>query len=208
MQCVIGLRSPGLPGTGLFSGRAITTEASGRKGVHFKTVAVHAAICCVNWSGLDGRSTTLNVPFSRLAMYCLPSFLEPPATGCGPLGLAMAMLPLPLAMSSRLPSSVTRTQVGYQPLGIKPRLRPWPGLETSNTAMALIFALATYKVFSSGESVRLFGVAPFGESGNSVAQRVSLARPVAVSNTVTVLSLALATYKNLPFLVNAISQGC
>ena len=64
---------------------------------------------------------------------------------------------------------------------------------TSNTAMALTLALATKSVFSSGESVRLFGVEPAGASGKKAAQIVSSVLPVAVSKTVTVLRLALAT---------------
>ncbi len=46
---------------------------------------------------------------------------------------------------------------------------------TSNTATALMFALATKSVFSSGDSARLFGVEPGGEPGLSPKAVASLA---------------------------------
>src|SRR5271157_988185 len=113
--------------------------------------------------------------------------------GAGPRGFAFGAPPLPLATSRCLPSGVTRTDVGYQAVGIKPSDRLRPGWRTSNTATALTLALATYNVFWSGDSARLLGVAPGGSLGWKAAQMVSRARPVAVSNTVTVLRLALAT---------------
>src|SRR5271156_6130024 len=106
--------------------------------------------------------------------------------GFGPCGLAFGVPPLPLATSRRLPSGVTRTEVGYQPVGIKPSDRLRPGTRTSNTATVLTLALATNNVFSSGDSARLLGVAPGGSPGWKAAQMVSRTWPVAVSNTVTV----------------------
>ena len=73
--------------------------------------------------------------------------------------------PFPFATSNRLPSGVTRTEVGYHPTGMNPSERLLPGCAMSNTAMALMFAFATKRVLSSGESARLFGVAPRGELG-------------------------------------------
>src|SRR5262249_35601711 len=73
---------------------------------------------------------------------------------------------------------------------------------------ALMLALATNNVFSSGDNARLFGVAPRGDCGNSVAQIVSTARPVSVARTVTVLSFALATNRYLPSRRKTISHGC
>src|SRR6266498_3998811 len=89
---------------------------------------------------------------------CLPP-------GCGPLRLALGMMPLPLATSRCLPSGVTRTDVGYHPTGMKPSERLLPGALTSNTATLLLSALATNSVFSSGDKARLFGVEPGGRPG-------------------------------------------
>src|SRR2546421_12909990 len=85
--------------------------------------------------------------------------------GWGPRGLALEMFPLPLATSNCRPSGVTRTEVGYQPEGMKPSERLFPGRLTSKTATALMLALATKRVRSSGESARLLGVEPGGASG-------------------------------------------
>src|SRR4051812_45811251 len=118
------------------------------------------------------------------------------------------MTPLPLATRRCLPSGVTRTEVGYQPTGIKPSERLLPDVLTSKTATTLILALATNKVFSSGERARLLGVEPGGDWGYNAAQMVSMALPVSVFSTVTVFRLALATKSSLPERVSAISHGC
>ena len=86
----------------------------------------------------------LSVPRIKWAMYCS---VDLPRTGCGPLGFAIAMFPLPLATSSFFPSGVTRTEVGYQPLGMNPSEWLLPGVSTSNTPMALMLAFATNNVF-------------------------------------------------------------
>src|SRR3954452_23069382 len=113
--------------------------------------------------GRGGRSIMLRVPFRRRAMYWTVGLLLLFTPGCGPRGLALGMIPLPLAMSNRLPSGVTRTEVGYQPAGMKPKGRLLPGIVTSKTATVFTFALATKSVFSSGERARLFGVEPGGD---------------------------------------------
>src|SRR5687768_7678011 len=128
--------------------------------------------------------------------------------GCGPWRFALGMMPLPLATSKCLPSGVTRTEVGYQPTGMKPSERLLPSSEMSNTAMALIFALAMNNNFSSGETASPFGVDPGGEFGINSATRVSLIFPASVSMTETVLRLALATKRYLPDLERIISLGC
>src|SRR5437867_1058742 len=134
----------------------------------------------------------LIVPGKRLAMYSctLEGGCRP---GCGPLRFALGMTPLPLATSNRLPSGVARTHVGYHPVGMKPSERLLPGSETSNSATTLMFALATYNRFSSGESARLFGVEPGNDCGNNSATSVSMTSPVWELRTLTVLRLALAT---------------
>src|SRR5436309_10690308 len=85
--------------------------------------------------------------------------------GCGPSGLALGRMPLPLATSRCLPSGVTRTLVGYQPTGMKPSERLLPGVLTSKTATRLLSALATKSVCSSGDNARLLGVEPGGDCG-------------------------------------------
>src|ERR1700720_601252 len=127
----------------------------------------------------------LNVPGNRSLMDCTAPVLFLP--GCGPLGLAFEMRPLPLATRSCRPSGVTRTEVGYQPTGMKPSERPLPGTLTSKTAMLLLQALATNNLVSSGDSARLLGVEPGREAGESAASRVSRVLPLAVSMTVTEL---------------------
>src|ERR1051325_9800574 len=104
----------------------------------------------------------LKVPWSRPAIYSctLPGGSLP---GCGPYRFDLGRIPLPFVTSKCLPSGVTRTEVGYQPTGIKPNERLLPNSETSKTAKVLMFALATKRVFSSGESARLLGVVPGGE---------------------------------------------
>src|SRR5437879_6296661 len=107
----------------------------------------------------------LNVPCSKPAMYSWTLAGGPFLPGCGPCGFAFGRIPLPLVTSRRLPSGVTRTEVGYQPTGMKPSERLLPTVETSKTATVLMFALATKRIFSSGERARLFGVFPGGEFG-------------------------------------------
>src|SRR5437667_9111472 len=118
------------------------------------------------------------------------------------------MIPFPLATNRRLPSGVTRTEVGYQPAGMKPSERLLPATLTSNTAMLLLSAFATNRIFSSGDRARLFGVEPGGRPGWSDAVNVSSGLPVPVSNSVTLFLAALATYSILPDAVSNISQGC
>src|SRR6476661_2075128 len=128
-------------------------------------------------------------------MYSTTVFVWLIIPGCGPCGLAREPAPFPLATSRCLPSGVTRTEVGYHPAGIKPSERLRRGVLTSKTATKLLSALATKRVFSSGERARLLGVEPDGALGKRAAQIVSTAFPERVSRTVTVLRFALATNK-------------
>src|SRR5437868_14627409 len=99
-------------------------------------------------------------------MYSLmPPGAERP--GCGPPRFDLDTTPFPLATSRCLPSVVIRTEVGYQPTGMKPIERDLPGVEMSKTATALMLALATNRCFSSGDNARLFGVEPGRASGLS-----------------------------------------
>src|SRR5262245_29022401 len=151
---------------------------------------------------------TLSVPRNSRAMYCTVGFVLLLIPGCGPIGLATGMTPLPLATNRLFPSGVTRTDVGYHPTGMKPSDRLLPGTLTSKTATILLFAFAMKSIVSSGDRATLFGVEPGGDCGNNAAQIVSIARPASVSSTVTVLRLALATNRSFPERVSAISHGC
>src|SRR5579863_5887404 len=102
----------------------------------------------------------LSAPLKRLPMYSVLALFFFPGTG--PLGFAREASPFPFATSKRFPSGVTRTEVGYQPTGMKPSDRLLPMIETSKTAMLLLHALATNNVFSSGDKARLLGVEPGG----------------------------------------------
>jgi hypothetical protein len=102
----------------------------------------------------------LKVPWNSRAISCTAGPSEGFTPGCGPSGLALGVIPLPLATSRCFPSGVTRTDVGYQPTGMNPSERLLPGFSTSKTATVLLSAFATNSVFSSGESARLFGVDP------------------------------------------------
>src|SRR5207249_1074254 len=109
----------------------------------------------------SARSIISNVPRNRPPMYSR-TLAGGSWPGCGPYRLALGMIPFPLATNRRLPSGVTRTEVGYQPTGMNPSERLLPATLTSNTAMLLLSAFATKRVFSSGDSARLFGVEPGG----------------------------------------------
>src|ERR1051326_2222325 len=95
----------------------------------------------------------LSVPRKRLAMYSIVRFVVITPPGCGPKGFALDMTPFPFATRRRLPSGVTRTDVGYQPTGMKPSERLLPGVLTSKTATTLMFALATNNVRSEERRV-------------------------------------------------------
>src|SRR5258708_40032435 len=108
---------------------------------------------------------TLNDPLNRRPMYCCVEAADALIPGCGASGLALGTRPFPLATSSCFPSGVTRTDVGYQPVGMNPNERLRPGVLTSNTARVLLSAFAMNRVRSSGVSARLLGVDPGGASG-------------------------------------------
>ncbi len=92
-----------------------------------------------------------------------------------------------------MPSRESRTEVGYQPTGMKPSGPLAPGSLTLTTARLLVLALATKSIDSSGESASELGVLPEGALGSMAVPIVSTALPASVSITVTVLRLALAT---------------
>src|SRR5262249_40012211 len=124
-----------------------------------------------------------------LPMYCGVR----PLYGFGPCGLAAEATPLPLATKIRLPSLLALTEVGYQPVGMKPSTSLLPRLATSTTATSLLSAFAMWSVFSSGESATALGVLPMGDFGCSAVEIASISFICSVETTETVLLLALAT---------------
>src|SRR4029077_1056524 len=124
-------------------------------------------------------------------MYCWVALVESLIPGCGARGFALGTMPLPLAISSFFPSGVTRTEVGYHPVGMHPKERLFPGVLTSKTATMLLSALATNNIRSSGDKARLLGVEPGGASGYNAAKIISIDLPDSVSKTLTVLRLEL-----------------
>ena len=116
-----------------------------------------------------------NAPRKRPPIYSLIVAGGSRLPGCGPCRLDFELRPLPLATSSCLPSGVTRTDVGYQPTGIKPSGRLFPGFETSKTARLLLHALAIkaarHRAIKPGCSVE-----PGGDAGKG-ADKVSIIFP-------------------------------
>src|SRR3954469_22863879 len=114
----------------------------------------------------------LIVPFNNSPMYWgRPGVARRP--GRGPSGFGRDVSPFPFATRSVLPSLETRTLVGYQPTGMKPRLRDLPGELTSKTATVLMLAFATKSRSPFGLKAREFGVFPGGAFGWSSARSVS-----------------------------------
>src|SRR5207302_1209174 len=108
----------------------------------------------------EGASITLSVPFKSAPIYCFFDFFG--ITGFGPSGFARGSIPLPFATRICLLSGVNRTEVGYQPTGMKPSERLLPRSLTSIIAKLLLSALATSNTLPSDESARLLGVLPLG----------------------------------------------
>ena len=81
------------------------------------------------------------------------------------MGFGLVWFPLPTPTSRLLPSGVTATAVGYQPVGMKPFTWLRDGAAMSMTATQLLSALATKSVLPSGATARASGVAPSGAGG-------------------------------------------
>src|SRR5438105_1920233 len=102
-------------------------------------------------------------------------------------------MPRPLAMYSFLSSGLTRTEVGYMPVGMKPSGLALPGVLTLKTATLLASALVTNSSSPPGVSARLFGVLPLGAFGYRAQLIVSSGLAVARSMTLTWVELLHAT---------------
>ena len=90
-------------------------------------------------------------------------------------------------------SRETRTEVGYQPAGMKPSGLLPPRSLTLATATSLVLALATKRISPSEVRASELGVLPGGALGSIAVPIVSTAFPSPVSKTDTVFRLALAT---------------
>src|SRR5208337_2382069 len=147
----------------------------------------------------SGMGMTDRVPWKSPAMY---SRIERPSPAgsraLGPSRLAREPWPLPLATQIALPLRANRTEVGYQPVGMKPSGVLAPGSLTLTTARLLVLALATSRIDSSAESASALGVQPAGAPESMAVPIVSMAFAATVSMTLTELRLALATYSTLP----------
>src|SRR4051812_11655564 len=107
---------------------------------------------------------TPSVPLNSWPMYSFTLF-GGGAVGIGPLRLGFETSPLPLAKYTFLSSGLKRTDVGYQPVGMKPSDLALARSETLNTDRLLASALATNNIWPSGVRARLFGVLPLGADG-------------------------------------------
>ena len=82
--------------------------------------------------------------------------------------------PCPRRRADCLPSGVTATEVGYQPVGMKPLTWLFGGASMSITATQLLSALATYRVLPSGATASASGVLPSGACGKRAVWIVSV----------------------------------
>src|SRR5712691_11414880 len=96
----------------------------------------------------------LNVPRKSPAMYSRVVWFGG-SNGFGPCGFASGVVPLPLAMYSFLSAALYRTEVGYQPEGMRPRGCDLPGSAVLKTAMLLASAFATKSICPSGVRLKL-----------------------------------------------------
>src|SRR2546421_12659312 len=93
----------------------------------------------------------------------------------------------------RFCSSLKRTEVGYQPVGMKPIGCGFFGSLTLKTARLLASALATNSSLPSPDRHRLLGVLPDGDFGCRAQWSVCTASPSAASRMLTRVELAQAT---------------
>src|SRR5260370_11423711 len=114
-----------------------------------------------------------------------------------PAGFAlMGLLPSPLKACP--PPGLTLTELGYQPVGIKPATFP-VSFSSLSTANAFVPPWVTYNVRSSGESARLFGLLPLNPRGfrntslGAVTGNCEISRSLSVSTIATESLLSQAT---------------
>src|SRR3954451_3591409 len=108
----------------------------------------------------------------------------------------------------RLTWGLKRTEVGYQPTGMKPSGRARPRPPTPKTARLLASALATNSSSPSGDRLRLLGVFPEGAPGWRAQAMVSRVLPSReTSSTLPRVEFAQDTNRVLPSGARAISAG-
>src|SRR5262245_60673035 len=107
-------------------------------------------------------------------------------------------------MKSFCPSFETATELGYHPVGIKPKTFDSRASAMSMTATSLLSAFATYRRLPSGDRASASGVEPTGSLGSSDVFTVSITLPPRI--TLTLFDPELATYKR-PSLPNSNSLG-
>src|SRR5262245_14874965 len=212
MTYLIGPGSPTLVGIAVLSGCGAAVSWSSEYGQLRYTFAVYSLSVLSS-----GTGTTLRAPCIVVPMYGYGSSLRAAAfTSSGSFfsrssflnnGFGFDCNPLPTPTSRFLPSGVTATAVGYQPVGMNPLTADRRGASTSITATQLLSALATKSVSPSGERARASGVLPSGAFGKRAVEIVSTTWPRLVSMTLTQLLDAQATNSRLS-LCRAIWFGC
>src|SRR5437762_11901155 len=122
-----------------------------------------------------------------------------------PSGFAPDPAPLPFATYSARPSGGTATAVGYQLTGPSPATRIRV-VSRRTTATALLPAIATYRVFPSGDSASALGSLPVGAWGSSATVSCSTTAPCARSTRAMPFAPARATNSWPPR--SASADGC
>src|SRR5215471_7740509 len=91
------------------------------------------------------------------------------------------------------------TLFGYHGVGMRPTTLPAAPASNVTTATAFVPPSLTYRVRSSGDRARLFGLAPFGilfvprRANGAVTPKVARTRLVSVAITATASALSNAT---------------
>src|SRR5262245_33159638 len=210
MTYLIGLGSPTLVGTAVFSECGAAVSWSSEYGQLRYTRAVYSLSVFSSGTGTTDRAPCMVVPMYGNGSLRTPSLSSLSSSGLSSFrlnGLDFDWSPLPTPTNRFLPSGVTATAVGYQPVGTKPFTADFRGSSTSMTATQLLSALATYRVFPSGLRATASGVLPSGAFGKSDVTIVSVTCPRLVSMTLTQLLDAQAT-NSRPALWRAIWFGC
>src|SRR5215208_647208 len=165
MTYLIGLGSPTRVGMAVFSGCGAAVSWASEYGQLRYTWAVYSLSCFSSGTGTTDRPPCMVVP-----MYGNGSLRTPSPRSLSSRGLSSFRLngfgfdcsPLPTPTSRFIPSGVTATAVGYQPVGMNPLTADFRASSTSMTATQLLSAFATYSVLPSGLRASASGVLPSG----------------------------------------------
>src|SRR5262249_21760448 len=145
----IGDSSPTLVGMAVFTGCGAAVSCASEYGQFLYTCRVYSANFFVSGLGITDRAPLRVVPMYgygiiRRAIAFTSSFSLFSSSSLVNSGLAFDCKPLPTPTRMFLPSGVTATLVGYQPVGMNPRTRLIFGSSISTQATQLLSALATY----------------------------------------------------------------